>query len=200
MKVSEIEKIIQSVSEQLFATLSLPKCVLALDQEATLFPKELFAEFPEGSSWTTANQKRVNGLIVRRLSISQLSAIANLQVIDEVTQRVSAYLLSGKPILVMESESIQSRRMKKRYHLSKTISEMEERCHSYGLYFYQTRGSSEAFFTECQKTRAVTDLQKRSYITESQLIRMIQNQEAIPTDSHLTPLAKDYAIAHHLLK
>ena len=65
-------------------------------------PAELYTQFPT-VQWRTGEDQESAGMIVKQLTISQMSSIALLQENDLLTRRILSFLLQGKPILVLET-------------------------------------------------------------------------------------------------
>ena len=97
MNVSEMENLIQQITDQICQQLLSSSYSVAL---AEAFPEEMFVRFPD-VNWVTKEQKLARGLVVKRLTISQVNAIAHLQETDELVKNILAFLFEGKPVLVL---------------------------------------------------------------------------------------------------
>lgn len=196
MKVSEIEEVIQKITEQVYKQLPMPPDSLVLVQEKENIPEEIYSQFPN-VCWEI-NDDNASGMVVNRLTISQISSIASLQDKDELTRRVFSFLKQGKPVLVLEDPMDSFEKLRLKYHLKKTIQEYMDRCQKFGLHFYHVTRSCTDFLEECQKQVRSTYLSKRTYITEEQLKKMVEEGTPLEKGVQLTPLAKDYAYDHQL--
>ena len=100
MNVSEMENLIQQITDQICQQLLSSSYSVALAEAKEAFPEEMFVRFPD-VNWVTKEQKLARGLVVKRLTISQVNAIAHLQETDELVKNILAFLFEGKPVLVL---------------------------------------------------------------------------------------------------
>ena len=100
MKVSEIEELVQQITDRICQQLPKPTLALAFSQEKKEIPAEFYTQFPT-VQWRTGEDQESAGMIVKQLTISQMSSIALLQENDLLTRRILSFLLQGKPILVL---------------------------------------------------------------------------------------------------
>jgi ethanolamine utilization protein len=198
MRVTEMEQLIQIITDKICLQSTSSQKLLALTQEKAAFPPALFRYF-KNVSWTTVNNEHASGLVVKNLTIQQISGIANLSVSEALTQDILSFILRGKPVLVLATEANQLFKETMKYQLKKTIHECLDKCQRFGLYFYHSERDFEAFWSDCQKRKLPANTPTRSYITEKQLQQLLQKQEPLPKNQRLTPLARDYAIQHQLL-
>ena len=162
------------------------------------FPEEMFVRFPD-VNWVTKEQKLARGLVVKRLTISQVNAIAHLQETDELVKNILAFLFEGKPVLVLTPIPSVTKNSRLKYRLKQTIQENVDMCQQFGLIFYHDSENYAVFQAACQKQLRSLAETKRTYITEKQLIRMTEAGVSLSKNAYLTPLAKDYARKHQLL-
>ena len=81
MNVSEMENLIQQITDQICQQLLSSSYSVALAEAK----EALFVRFPD-VNWVTKEQKLARGLVVKRLTISQVNAIAHLQETDELVK------------------------------------------------------------------------------------------------------------------
>lgn len=190
MNVTEIETIIQKITDRLMAELT-PKNTtnLAFDRLEQL-PQEL-ADKPE-ISWVRPEQE-ATGLVVKCLSLAQMASIANLQITDFTTKQVQRYLLAGKPVWVLTTEWPE-RKSGLKYGLQKHLLALHSQLEGYGVQFV----SPEEW---CQiKPPAKRDYTPKAYLTEKELKQLVQQPNfQLPTDRRLTPLALDFAKENQLI-
>lgn len=201
MKVTEIEKIIQKVTEMLMKQLPQADVRLALAEAKANYPQTLFSELST-VDWTETNDPAdKEGLVVQQLTLSQLASIVQLLPTDQKTASILSFLFAGKPVLVLQTESSNDFRTMK-YHLKKKINELTEQCQRYGIYFYEQERGYASFLANCRKKPLAKELPSRKYVTEKQLIRRLQetNEIDLTSKERLTPLAKEYALRHRLFK
>lgn len=94
----------------------------------------MFVRFPD-VNWVTKEQKLARGLVVKRLTISQVNAIAHLQETDELVKNILAFLFEGKPVLVLTPIPSVSKNSRLKYRLKQTIQENVDMCQQFGLIF-----------------------------------------------------------------
>lgn len=198
MKVSEIEELVQRITDRICQQLPKPAFSLAFSQEKKDIPDELYSHFPN-VQWRTNEDQESAGIIVKQLTISQMASIALLQENDLLTQRVLSFLLQGKPILVLETLPAISKEAPLKYHVKKTIQEYRDKCQQFGLTFYRSPQDYADFKQACQKKSMPKTLPKRTFITERQLKKMLEYRLPPIKNAQLTPLARDYARDQKLL-
>jgi len=202
VKVKEIEKVIQQVTEMLMNRLPTADYQLAWMDEKASYPKTLFAERSMVDWIETQDPTKSDGLVVQHVSFPQLAAIAQLLTTDQKTASILSFLFAGKPVLVLQTETANhSSQMK--YHLKKKVSELSEQCQRYGMYFFEEENASyDSFLTACRKKVLAKELPKRKYVTEKQLIQRLQQTNGIDlmNQERLTPLAEEYALRNRLFK
>ncbi|MGX7172591.1 hypothetical protein [Enterococcus ratti] len=200
MKITDIEKLIQKVMEALIHQLPAASYKFALIEKTTV-PPTLFSEFAVIDWLETSDPTERDGLVVHQLNFSQMAAIHQLLSIDKKTAAIQSFLFAGKPVLVLQMEPFENQR-KMKYHLAKKITQQKEQCRLYGLYFAQEKEGYTSFLTDCRKKTLPQNISKRTYITEEQLKKRIQQKSKvlITSKERLTPLAKDYAHKHQLFK
>ena len=171
---------------------------VALAEAKEAFPEEMFVRFPD-VNWVTKEQKQARGLIVKRLTLSQVNAIAHLQETDELVKNILAFLFEGKPVLVLTPIPSVIKNSRLKYRLKQTIQENVDMCQQFGMIFYHDSENYAMFQAACQKQFRSLAEPKRTYITEKQLIRMTEAGVSLSKNAYLTPLATDYARKHQLL-
>ena len=131
----------------------------------------------------------------KRLTISQVNAIAHLQETDELVKTSLAFLFEGKPVLVLTPIPSVS---KITIEVSFETNDSGKRGHVPTVWadFYHDSENYAVFQAACQNNFALAET-KRTYITEKQLIRMTESG-VFWQNAYLTPLAKDYARKHQL--
>lgn len=202
MKVTEIEKVIQQVTEMLMNRLPTADYQLAWMDEKASYPKTLFAERSMVDWIETQDPTKSDGLVVQHVSFPQLAAIAQLLPTDQKTASILSFLFAGKPVLVLQTESANTQN-KMKYHLKKKITESTVQCQRYGMYFFEEEDASyDSFLTACRKKVLAKELPKRKYVTEKQLIQRLQQTNGIDlmNQERLTPLAEEYALRNRLFK
>ena len=100
---------------------------MALAEAKEAFPEEMFVRFPD-VNWVTKEQKLARGLVVKRLTISQVNAIAHLQETDELVKNILAFLFEGKPVLVLTPIPSVTKNSRLKYRLKQTIQENVDMC------------------------------------------------------------------------
>ena len=190
MNVSEMENLIQQITDQICQQLLSSSYSVALAEAKEAFPEV---------NWVTKEQKLARGLVVKRLTISQVNAIAHLQETDELVKNILAFLFEGKPVLVLTPIPSVTKNSRLKYRLKQTIQENVDMCQQFGLIFYHDSENYAVFQAACQKQLRSLAETKRTYITEKQLIRMTESGVSLSKNAYLTPLAKDYARKHQLL-
>ncbi|TBH18437.1 TIGR02536 family ethanolamine utilization protein [Enterococcus faecalis] len=198
MNVSEMENLIQQITDRICQQLLSSSYSVALAEAKEAFPEEMFVRFPD-VNWVTKKQKLARGLVVKRLTISQVNAIAHLQETDELVKNILAFLFEGKPVLVLTPIPSVTKNSRLKYRLKQTIQENVDMCQQFGLIFYHDSENYAVFQAACQKQLRSLAETKRTYITEKQLIRMTESGVSLSKNAYLTPLAKDYARKHQLL-
>lgn len=198
MNVSEMENLIQQITDQICQQLLSASYSVALAEAKEAFPEEMFVRFPD-VNWITEEQKQARGLVVNRLTISQVNAIAHLQETDELVKNILALLFEGKPVMVLTPLPSVTKNSLLKYRLKQTIQENVDTCQQFRMIFYHSSENYDVFQMACQKQLRSLSHTKRTYITEKQLIRMTEEGVSLSKDAYLTPLAKDYARKHQLL-
>lgn len=193
MKVTEIEELVQKITEQIVASCLLEKSeyTLACDQPLEQLPNEVTQQ---KIHWVTTDQENAQGLVVKELTVAQLASIASLQVSDETTKQVQGYLLAGKPVWVLQTNWPQKTNHL-RYGLRQQLTNLKTQVERYGVNFLAP-GESLAFEQLKKPVKART---KGKFITEKELQAYIQQKDfQLPKDCRLTPLAVDYAREHSI--
>lgn len=130
--VDEVMKKIQSTEHrhETLVALSLgeqqkiPKNVLEMLQTTLVFSEEIDSS---------------DLLLVAELSVVQLSALANLQAIDLVTQSIVEGLFKKKSVFVFSTNvSIKELRQQTRFGLWRQFNEVIEKLESFGIYLIQS--------------------------------------------------------------
>ncbi len=190
MKVSEMEAIIQQITELICTQLPQPAHTLAVEKSD--LPPEVYTRFPD-VCWQVQDNEHADGMIVKQVTIPQISSLASLQEKDELTRRILAFLLQGKPVLVLEGVPVGSKKPSMKFRMKQTIQEYINICQQFGMYFYQSPQDYTDFLKECQKKVLPTALPKRTFITEKQVKKLIEQRVPLRENLRLTPLAADYA-------
>ncbi|MGM0209235.1 ethanolamine utilization protein [Enterococcus sp. DIV0421] len=198
MKVSEIEELVQQIADRICQQLPKPTLSLAFSQEKKEIPAELYTQFPT-VQWRIDEDQESAGMIVKQLTISQMSSIALLQEKDLLTRRILSFLLQGKPILVLEILPAIPKETPLKYQVKKTIQEYRDKCQQFGLTFYRSPQDYVDFWKSCQKKSVPKALTKRTFITEKQLKKMLEYRIPLIKNAQLTPLAQDYMRTQKLL-
>jgi ethanolamine utilization protein len=193
MKVSEMEELIQKITNRVCQQLPMPTCSLAFTQEKKDIPAELYTHFPN-ICWQTKEDQNTAGMIVPQLTISQMSSIALLQETDTLTRRILSFLFQGKPVLVLAVIPVVSKKNQLKFRLKQVVQQHMDNCQQFGVKFYRSPKDYADFWKECQlsvpKSKTIS---KRTYITEKKLKQMLENRIPLAKDAQLTPLAQDYA-------
>lgn len=86
MKINEIEIIIEKVTREVLKSVRLPTTdvtlSIALLRQIGEYPKAVIEGFSTKVNWVQTDVPTASALLVNSLSLSQLAAVANLQVID----------------------------------------------------------------------------------------------------------------------
>ncbi|MBO0461813.1 hypothetical protein JZO83_08620 [Enterococcus sp. DIV1298c] len=202
MKVTEIEKVIQQVTEMLMKRLPPADYQLALTEAKAGYPQTFFADLSMVDWLEGKDPTKCDGLVVPHVSLSQLAAIAQLLPTDHQTTSILSFLFAGKPVLVLQAESANDS-SKMKYHLKKKVNELAEQCERYGMYFFEQENTGyDAFLASCRKKPLAKELPSRKYVTEKQLIQRLQQTNGIDltNQERLTPLAEEYALRNRLFK
>lgn len=196
MNVTKIEAIIQEITQKILD--AYPKeaqsaLLLGCDR-----PEQLSRDFVdslEAVKWLNPDQlQQTQGLVIKSLSISQLASVVSLQTPDYATQVIQRYLLAGKPVWVLQTELPEQTKGLK-YGLRQQLQNLQTQAERYGIVFLTPETWSLVCDTRGRKakTEAVT------FITEKQLQKLMRQKDfQLPAGSRLTPLARDFAMAHHL--
>lgn len=134
MNVSEMENLIQQITDRICQQLLSSSYSVALAEAKEAFPEEMFVRFPD-VNWVTKEQKQARGLIVKRLTLSQVNAIAHLQETDELVKNILAFLFEGKPVLVLTPIPSVIKNSRLKYRLKQTIQENVDMCQQFGMIF-----------------------------------------------------------------
>lgn len=196
MNVTKIEALIQEITQKIldaYPQEAQATLLLGCDRPEQL-PRD-FVDSLEAVNWLNPEQtQQARGLVIKSLSISQLASVAALQTPDYATQLIQRYLLAGKPVWVLQTELPEQTKGLK-YSLRQELQTLQTRVERYGLVFLtpETWSLVGAARVRKAKNEAVT------FITEKQLQELLlQKDFQLPAGSRLTPLARDFAMAHHL--
>lgn len=185
MQVDQIETLVQKVTDELMKRLALANT----DQVLSPLPVVPVTD-PSGFS-------QLQELTIKKLTVPQLAASANLLATDEVTMQIQTCLLQGKPVYVEEIADTCGSGERK-YAVEQKIADLKRQCQRFGMHFGQPAVTPVTrSFTNAGPTTGNSTSTKRKFITEKELAEMVrQGDLTLPAGSRLTPLAKDYARLH----
>jgi len=169
VKVTEIEKVIQQVTEMLMNRLPAADYQLAWMDEKASYPTTLFAERSMVDWIETQDPTKSDGLVVQHVSFPQLAAIAQLLPTDRKTVSILSFLFAGKPVLVLQTESVNSPN-KMKYHLKKKITESTVQCQRYGMYSVQMTMTASCTLPMWFLVLEDTYQKKRTFVKAKQLL------------------------------
>lgn len=201
MKVEEIETIIQKVVQRVLVTQETSYFFkVGVIPYSMSIPNKIEKQILD-VQWKSAEENDCHALLIDSLTLSQVSAIANLQQIDHKTDIIISYLLKGKAVFVLQIDTLlYQKKQQKKYKLWKKTQELWQQCQDYGVVLLTDPVLLSDYLT--QKKRGSTSVKKtKKFITEKDLIHMQENKQyQISDEDQLTPLAYDFAREHHLLK
>ena len=197
MKINEIEIIIEKVTREVLKSVRLPTTnvtiSIALLRQIGEYPKAVIEGFSTKVNWVQTDAPTASALLVNSLSLSQLAAIANLQVIDPTTAAILQFLIKGKPVWVLASE-VDRNKLKKqaKFALLKKYDAIKEETVQFGLDFEFSIDKIDQLIHK-QKSKD-SPFKRAKYLTQKDLIELTKetNSLVIPDGSRLTPLAEDY--------
>ena len=189
MKINEIEIIIEKVTREVLKSVRLPTTdvtlSIALLRQIGEYPKAVIEGFSTKVNWVQTDVPTASALLVNSLSLSQLAAVANLQVIDPTTAAILQFLIKGKPVWVLASEVDRNKlKNQARFALLKKYDALKKETVQFGLidqWIHKQKSKDSPF-------------KRGKYLTQKDLIELTKetNSLVIPEGSRLTPLAEDY--------
>lgn len=197
MKINEIEIIIEKVTREVLKSVRLPTTdvtlSIALLRQIGEYPKAVIESLSTKVNWVQTDAPTASALLVNSLSLSQLAAVANLQVIDPTTVAILQFLIKGKPVWVLASE-VDRNKLKKqaKFALLKKYDAIKEETVQFGLDFEFSIDKIDQWIHK-QKSKD-SPFKRGKYLTQKDLIELTKetNSLVIPEGSRLTPLAEDY--------
>ncbi|MDR0922151.1 MAG: hypothetical protein LBM95_07210 [Lactobacillales bacterium] len=203
MEQQEIESLVQYVTEKIVQKLNLStrseKHLLFVDQAVADYPKEVIEPLKEEFQLIVPyeiEKSEAVGLLVKRLSFQQMSALSQLQVVDYTTKLCVRCLLNGLPVWVLSYE-VEPKLLRKEasYPLWKKVSEIYEQVQRLGIVSikntYELTEKIQCYQSKKQKSTQG----KKEFLTEKKLKEQLtkgRSFQDILAENQLTPLARDY--------
>ena len=195
MKINEIEIIIEKVTREVLKSVRLPTTdvtlSIALLRQIGEYPKAVIESLSTKVNWVQTDAPTASALLVNSLSLSQLAAVANLQVIDPTTAAILQFLIKGKPVWVLASDRNKLKNQA-RFALLKKYDALKKETVQFGLDFEFSIDKIDQWIHK-QKSKD-SPFKRGKYLTQKDLIELTKetNSLVIPEGSRLTPLAEDY--------
>ena len=153
MKASEIEELVQQITDRICQQLPKPTLALAFRKRKKRFLPNYIPSFPLFSGEPVKIRVGWNDCeTTNDFSNVQYCFTARKRSIDPKNTFI---LLQGKPILVLETLPAIPKETPLKYQVKKTIQEYRDKCQQFGLTFYRSPQDYADFWKSCQKNQCL---------------------------------------------